>query len=116
MAIAAERLHRITTNVYQRMAESGLLPERGIELIDGLVVTMSPKGDRHGYAVNSLNAQFLDQRLERYEVNTGSLSLRLGQNDEFDPDIALVRMTRAFSRERPRPEEIALIVEVADSF
>ncbi len=69
MAIAAERLHRITTDVYERMAESGLLPERGVELIDGLVVTMSPKGDRHRRAANSLNAQFGDQRRGRYEVN-----------------------------------------------
>jgi len=43
MAIAAERLYRITTDVYERMGDNGLLPERGVELIDGLVVTMSPK-------------------------------------------------------------------------
>lgn len=115
MAIAAERLHRITTDVYERMAESGLLPERGVELIDGLVVTMSPKGDRHRRAANSLNAQFGDQRRGRYEVNADSLSLRLGPHDEPEPDIALARVTRPSSRERPGPHEIALIVEVADS-
>ncbi len=115
MAIAAERLHRLTTDVYERMGESGLLPERGVELIDGLVVTMSPKGDRHGHAVNSLNAQFGDQRRGRYEVNAGSLSLRLGPHDEPEPDIALARTTRNYSRERPRPDEISLIIEVADS-
>ncbi len=115
MAIAAERLHRITTDVYERMAEQGLLPERGVELVDGLVVTMSPKGDRHRRAANSLNAQFNDQRRGRYEVNAHSLSLRLGPHDEPEPDIALARVMQPASRERPRPDEIALIVEVADS-
>jgi len=115
MAIAGERLHRITTDVYERMAQSGLLPERGVELIDGLVVTMSPKGDRHRRAANSLNAQLNDQRRGRYEVNADSLSLRLGPHDEPEPDIALVRLMRPRSREMPRAEEIALIVEIADS-
>jgi Uma2 family endonuclease len=115
MAIAVEWLHRITTDVYERMAASGLLPERGVELVDGLVVKMSPKGDRHGYAVDSLNAQFGDQRRGRYAVSADSLSLRLGPRDEPEPDIALARALRSYARERPRPNEIALIVEVADS-
>ncbi len=115
MSIAAERLHRITADVYERMAANGLLPERGVELIDGLVVEMSPKGDRHGYAVNGLNAQLGDQRQGRYVVNADSLSLRLGPHDEPEPDIALARATRNYARERPRADEIALIVEVADT-
>jgi Uma2 family endonuclease len=115
MALAAERLYRITTEIYERMGENGLLPKRGVELIDGLVVTMSPKGDRHSYAVGSLTAQFVDQRRERYTVYPDSLSLRLGPRDEPEPDIALARAVRHYSRERPRPGEIALIVEVADS-
>jgi len=115
MAIAVERLYRITTEIYERMGENGLLPKRGVELIDGLVVTMSPKGDRHSYAVGSLTAQFVDQRRGRYTVYPDSLSLRLGPRDEPEPDIALARAVRHYSRERPRPDEIALIVEVADS-
>jgi Uma2 family endonuclease len=115
MSTAAERIHRITTDIYERMAAGGLLPERGVELIDGLVVEMSPKGDRHGYAATCLNAQFVDQRRGRYAVYADSLSLRLGPRDEPDPDIALARTTRSYARERPRPEEIALLVEVADT-
>ncbi|MGP6157739.1 MAG: Uma2 family endonuclease [Vulcanimicrobiaceae bacterium] len=114
MSIAAERLHRITADVYERMAASGLLPDRGVELFDGLVVEMSPKGDRHNFAVNNLNEQFVIQSRKRYVVNCDSLSLRLGASDEPEPDIALARASRSYARERPRPDEIALIVEVAD--
>ncbi len=115
MAIAVDRLHRITTEVYERMADAGLLPERGIELIDGLVVTMSPKGDRHAFAVALLTEQFGDQRRGRYLVYPDSLSLRLGPRDEPEPDIALARATKHYARERPAATDIALIVEVADS-
>ncbi len=115
MSIAAERLHRLTVDIYERMAGDGLLPERGIELIDGLLVEMSPKGDRHNFAVNALNAQFNDQRRGRYWVNADSLSLRLGPRDEAEPDIALARAGRSYARERARADEIALIVEVADT-
>ncbi len=115
MSVRSERLHRLTTARYERMAEGGLLPERGIELIDGLVVEMSPKGTRHGYAVTSLNEQFVLQARERYRVYADALSLRLGPRDELDPDIALARTSRNYARERPGPGEVALIVEVADS-
>jgi Uma2 family endonuclease len=117
MSIAAERIHRITADIYERMAASGLLPDRGVELIDGLVVEMSPKGDRHGYAVTCLHAQLVlgDQRPERYVVYADSLSLRLGPRDEPEPDIAVARATRRYARERPRADEIALLVEVADT-
>jgi len=65
--------------------------------------------------VTALNAQLVDQRCGRYLVYADSLSLRLGPRDEPEPDIALARTVRNYSRERPRPDEIALIVEVADS-
>lgn len=113
MAISVERVHRITVDVYERMAHSGMLPERGFELIDGLVVEMAPKSDRHRYAATCLNALFGDQRRGRYVVDAGSLSLRLGPHDELEPDIALVRTSRSYTVERSRPDEIALIVEVA---
>jgi Uma2 family endonuclease len=115
MSIAAERLHRITADIYERMAANGFLPERGVELIDGLVVEVSPKGDRHSFAVSELSAQLGDQRRGRYRVYPDSLSLRLGPHDEPEPDIALGRTTRNYARERPRADEIALIVEVADT-
>jgi Uma2 family endonuclease len=115
MSIAIERVYRITADIYERMAAGGMLPERGIELIDGLVVEMSPKGDRHAFAVNRLTKLFVLAARERYEVSADSLSLRLGPNDVPEPDIALARATRGYARERPRSEEIALIVEVADT-
>jgi len=108
-------LHRYSVERYERMAEAGLLPERGIELIDGLVVDMSPKGARHAYAVSKIAACLNDHRMLGYMVFPESLSLRLGPGDEVDPDIALATETRSFATERPTVDEIALIIEVSDS-
>ncbi len=94
--------------------ELGLLPQRGIELIDGLVVRIIPKAPRHRHAVDKLNEQFVLQSRGRYEVSCDSLSLRLGPHDMPDPDIALAR-PGDWSRRDPSVEDIALIVEVADS-
>jgi len=100
---------------YERMAEAGLLPVRGIELIDGCVVEMSPKGVRHAHAANVLTEMLVDQRRGRYVVNADSLSLRLSPRDEPDPDLALVRATRTYAREQATVADVALIIEVADS-
>lgn len=115
MAILTAQLHRFTVDDYEGMSQAGVLPERGIELLDGLVVQMSPKGDRHAFAVSELTEQFADQRRQRYRVNAENLSLRLGVHDEPEPDLVLARATRDYARERPRPNEVALLIEVSDS-
>ena len=115
MAISTSDLHRFTVEQFEQMSEVGVLPERGVELVDGLVVELSARGDRHGYAVSVLTELFVDQRAGRFAVNPENLTLRLGPRDAREPDLVLARRTRSYARERPRPEDIALIVEVADS-
>jgi Uma2 family endonuclease len=97
------------------MSEFGVLPERGVELVDGLVVELSARGDRHSYAVSVLAELFVDQRAGRYAVNPANLTLRLSPRDAREPDVVLARRKRSYARERPRPEDVALIVEVSDS-
>jgi len=108
-------LHGLSVERYEQMAEAGLLPERGIELIDGLVVEMSPKGVRHAYAADMLNKMLVLQSHDRYTVCADTLSLRLGPRDEPEPDFALVRATRSYARQRATVADVALIIEVADS-
>ena len=108
-------LHRLTVDRYEAMAEAGLLPERGVELFDGLVVEMSAKGARHAHAAVILNELLVDQRRGRYRVFAEALSLRLGPHDEPDPDFAIVRATGWETARRVRVDEVALIIEIADS-
>lgn len=53
MAGPAAHLYRFTVEEFERMSSAGVLPERGVELVDGLVVEMSPKGDRHARSWSS---------------------------------------------------------------
>jgi Uma2 family endonuclease len=113
MAGPAAHLYRFTVEEFERMSTAGVLPGRGVELVDGLVVEMSPKGDRHAYAVMILTHAFVAQSRSRYYVNAENLTLRLGPREARDPDLALARAERSYARERPRPGELALVVEVA---
>jgi Uma2 family endonuclease len=111
----AADLYRFTVDDFERMATAGVLPERGLELVDGLVVEMSPKGDRHAYAVMVLTHAFVAQSRGRYHVNAENLTVKLGPREARDPDLALARAGRSYARARPRPDELALVVEVADA-
>lgn len=115
MAVSVDDLYRFSVGDFERMAEIGLLPDLRLELIDGLIVEMSPRGDRHAFAMRVLNELFVDQRRGRYHVNPENLTLRLGPRDTRDPDAVLARANRNYLREGPAPEDIALLVEVADS-
>ncbi len=106
--------HRFTVEAYEGMGRAGLLPEKGVELVDGVVVEMSPKGERHGFALDVLTELFVDQRRGRYRVSPESVSLRLGPHNMPDPDL-LLSMTDRDLRLRPTPAQVFLLVEIAYS-
>jgi Uma2 family endonuclease len=115
MAVSVDDLYRFNVRDFERMAEIGLFFDQRLELVDGLIVEMSPRGDRHAFAMRVLNELFGDQRRGRYHVNPENLTLRLGPRDTRDPDAALARANRSYVGEGTKPEDIALLVEVADS-
>ncbi len=99
------------------MGEVGIFgKDDRVELIDGEVVEMSPIGWRHAWCVRRLIrilAGFVrDLSGARYEVDAQNPIL-LGDNDEPQPDLALLRGTPA--GRLPGPEELLLVVEVADT-
>ena len=85
MAGPAADLHRFSVDEYERMADVGILPDRRLELIDGLVAAMSPRGERHWYAVALLTRLFCDRCAGRYTVSGGCLTLRLGPRIRASP-------------------------------
>ncbi len=60
MAVGDPPLHRFTTEDVIRMAEVGLLhPEARVELLDGVLVDLSPPGPMHAGTVSWLNRHFV---------------------------------------------------------
>lgn len=105
---------RFTADEYHRMAEVGILNEDDpVELIDGEIVRMSPIGGRHVTCVSDL-AQFLFRNLgDDVKVNVES-PVRFGEHWEPEPDFAVIRR-RDYGDTLPIPEDVLLLIEVADS-
>lgn len=100
-----------------RMGEAGLLPPEGrFELLDGEIYELMPPFPLHAYIV-----EIVGKLLQARAVACGGHArsqnpIRLNPWYDPQPDIAVVRGPERRYRDRfPGPEDILLLVEVADS-
>jgi Uma2 family endonuclease len=107
------RRRRFTADEYHRMAEAGILGEdERVELLDGDVLEMSPVGDPHVVAVTRCGRAFAPAWVAgRLTLHTQD-PVRLDPHNEPQPDVALARPGVEAA---PRPGEILLAIEVADT-
>jgi len=86
-----------------------------VELIEGVLVPMSPVGPAH-YSVIYLLELVLRPAVEpQYRVR-GESSVQLGDRTQVQPDIAVIKARDdGYRRRLPGPTDIMLLVEVADS-
>ncbi|CAG1020624.1 hypothetical protein MTYM_00401 [Methylococcales bacterium] len=108
--------HRYSVAEYYRMAETGILkPDERVELIEGEIIDMPPIGIEHAYVVTRLTAIFTRKAGNKAIVSVQN-PIRLNPHSEPQPDIALLRYRKDFYRHtRPGPEDVLLLIEVADS-
>lgn len=93
------------------MIQAGILDEgEHVELLEGVIVAMSPQKEPHAYCISWLN-RLLVRRLGDEYVVRPQMPIALGQRNEPEPDVAVVRAD-AGSRTR-RPTNAILVVEVA---
>lgn len=107
---------RFDVDEYQWMGRVGILRhDEHVELIEGVIVQMSPIGSVHMACVDRFTQRFVSRIGERAIVRVQG-AVRLSDRSEPQPDIALLRWRDDFYQDRPaRVEDIFLIVEVADS-
>jgi Uma2 family endonuclease len=107
---------RFTVDEYHRMAETGILgADERVELLDGYIVPMSPIGARHAGSVNRLTRLLVGRLGETATVGVQNPVI-LNERWEPQPDIAVLAFRPDDYVERhPGPDDILLIVEVADS-
>lgn len=101
--------HRLSIAEYERIVDSGALAETKVELLDGLLVDMSPEGEIHWRVINRLITLFAS-RTDLLRVNT---PLPAGEGWVPEPDVALACMDPDDLRRRP--EHAELVIEVAIS-
>lgn len=115
MAIEFEP-HRFSADDYESMISAGILTDDDrVELLGGEIVEMPPIGPAHNWSTNALNWLFSRRLGERVIVQVQG-PVRLSADSEPQPDVALLRPPLGMYHGRnPMPDEIYLLVEVADT-
>ncbi len=101
-------LHRLDTRAYGRMVACGALDDQRVELLDGLLIEMSPQSTQHAAVIQRLAELFAGfGRMPRVQ-----LPLEVSADSVPEPDIALVAGP---PDPRRHPSTALLVVEVAVS-
>ena len=100
---------------YHRLVETGMLDDRQVELLEGIIVDMPPEGMPHAvYCSESIKylRNLLGDRAEVREAHP----ITLPNNSEPEPDLAIVRTpNRQYLTHHPYPSDIFWLVEYADA-
>jgi Uma2 family endonuclease len=114
-ARALPRRLRFSVARYERMIETGIIPEGlRVELLEGEIVEKMPIGDRHAACVLRFNHVFSRRLGDRAHVSIQNPA-RLGGSVP-EPDAQLLAPRADFyAGGKPEAADILLLVEVADS-
>jgi len=109
-ALLLESPRLLSVDEYHRMIEAGIFDEdERVELLEGVIVVMAPQGPTHAHCIQWLN-RFLVRRLRDEYVVRPQLPLTLGQRNEPEPDLAVVRADSASRDHHPGTAVIAIEV------
>ena len=113
--ISADTIWRLRVEQYHAMIQAGILTEDDpVELLEGWLVTKMPKNPRHRVATQ-LTREALAQVLPSgWHVDAQEPITTA--DSEPEPDVVVVQGNRREYVDRhPGPQDIALVIEVADS-
>ncbi len=102
------QVHRLSSAEYRRMVDAGALEDLRVELLDGLLVDMTPQGERHARVIQQL-MRLCSHRMDLLRVQ---MPLAVAEGWRPEPDVAL-----AADHEDPdrHPSTALLVAEVAIS-
>ena len=108
--------HQITVDQYYQLAQVGLLsPDDRVELIEGEIFDKASIGSEHAGLVNQLTAR-LNQAAGNRAIVATQNPLRLSEQSEPQPDVALLRFRNDFyRRNHPTAADALLVIEVAQT-
>jgi Uma2 family endonuclease len=108
--------HLFTVSEYAQLGDAGVFPAaRRLELLEGEIVEMVPINPPHAAVVARLN-RFFSLGLPGRAIVLVQSPVVLSDLSQPQPDVALLRARDDFyATAHPRPEDILLCVEVADS-
>jgi len=106
----------ITVSEYDRMIEAGIYTENDhIELLNGEIIEIMPKGPKHVYYNESIAELFRKKFSENVDVRTQN-PITLDDFSEPEPDIILAKPPRKnYLENHPTPMDILLVMEISDT-
>jgi len=101
---------------FHQMGAAGVFADgERVELVEGGIVVMAPIGAAHAGLVDLL-ADRLKEQLGRRAIVRVQNPLRLSDDSEPQPDIALVNpRDDYYTRAHPGPSDVLLVIEVAET-
>ncbi len=103
---------RFRLGEYHRLIDVGVLGEdERVELLEGVIVEMTPQGRPHALVISRLNHVLARTLGGAYRVRP-QLPLSLGDDSEPEPDLAVVTLQEEEAAE-VHPRTALLVVEVA---
>lgn len=107
--------HRLTVEQFHRMGDAAVLDARArVELFEGELLDMPPIGPLHAASADHVTALFAPLAV-RYVLRVQN-PLFLDEASELIPDLMLLRPREGgYVAQHPRPEDVVLLLEVADS-
>lgn len=116
MAAVEVQRRLFTVEDYYKMADAGIIkPDDRVELINGEIIRMSPIKSFHASVVDILVEQLI-LKVHHQAIVRAQNPIQLDDLSEPEPDIVLAKQqANRYSQHHPRPTDILLIIEVADS-
>ena len=108
-------IFRLSVAQYHKMIEAGILTENdSVELLEGWLVTKMPQNPEHLFSTQVLQDILKGILPAGWFVNIQGLIVL--EDSEPEPDAVVVRGSRRdYLSQKPTPQDIGLIIEVADS-
>lgn len=110
-------IRRLDLEEYHRLIEIGFFEEdERVELIEGVLHRMSPRGPHHGGSLKSLLQAFISTLGGQVTFSVQDPITIPSADSEPEPDLVLATPRKGGYFDRhPLPEEVLLVVEIADS-
>jgi Uma2 family endonuclease len=109
--VAPQTIRRLARHEYERMVELGMFEDERLELLRGVLVTMSPQGEPHS-TMTAWLAQSLSIALGlAYDVRSHS-PLAATDDSEPEPDVSVSKRVQGTYY---HPTTALLVIEVSDS-
>lgn len=112
-----EPAYRLSLRQYHRMSEAGGFTENDrVELIEGQLIANQTRNPPHDTSVDLTQSEITAVLPEGWRLRVQSAITITTRASEPEPDVTVVRgPARRYARFHPRPNDIALLVEVAET-